>query len=153
MSHTQNQTGKGNNNISETMQEAIHNIPTTLKAENSVRFLRKMAVGPTPSQRRDEVRRMVAESAVVVVGRRGCCMSHVAKRLLQGLGANPAVYEVDDRCEDDVVAELRASNAAAVQLPVVFVGGRWLGGLDRIMASHITGELTPLLKQAGALWL
>ncbi|XP_042058955.1 glutaredoxin-C9-like [Salvia splendens] len=94
------------------------------------------------------LRRMVAESAVVVVGRRGCCMSHVAKRLLQGLGANPAVFEVDDKCEDDVLVELRAA-----ELPVVFVGGRWLGGLDRIMASHITGELTPLLKQAGALWL
>ncbi|KAL1562764.1 Glutaredoxin-C9 [Salvia divinorum] len=133
------------------MQEAIK-IPTTLTADNTVRFLRQMGAGPTPSH---VARRMVAESAVVVVGRRGCCMSHVAKRLLQGLGANPAVFEVDEKCEDEVLAELRAvhESAGTAQLPVVFVGGRWLGGLDRIMASHITGELTPLLKQAGALWL
>lgn len=151
------------------MQETIRygaHIPTTLNAETHVRFQRQMPLGPTPIRlsigygKMDDVRKTVAESAVVVVARKGCCMSHVAKRLLQGLGANPAVYEVDERYEDDVVAELRTADAAglgkdgpSVQLPVVFVGGRWLGGLDRIMASHIMGELTPLLKQAGALWL
>jgi hypothetical protein len=27
------------------------------------------------------------------------------------------------------------------------------GGLERVMATHITGELVPILKDAGALWL
>ena len=45
---------------------------------------------------REVVRRAVAESLVLVVGRRGCCLSHVVKRLLQGLGVNPAVHEVTD---------------------------------------------------------
>ena len=40
------------------------------------------------------MRRAVAESLVLVVGRRGCYLSHVVKRLLQGLGVNPAVHEV-----------------------------------------------------------
>jgi len=48
------------------------------------------------------------------------------KRLLQGLGVNPAVHEV---------------------------AGKLLGGLDRLMAVHISGELVPILKKAGALWL
>nr|CAD1834329.1 unnamed protein product [Ananas comosus var. bracteatus] len=44
----------------------------------------------------DGVRRVVAESPVVVVGRRGCCLGHVVKRLLQGLGVNPTVCELAD---------------------------------------------------------
>ncbi|RWW18786.1 hypothetical protein GW17_00017206 [Ensete ventricosum] len=84
------------------------------------------------------MRQMVAENPVVVVGRRGCCMCHVARRLLLGLGVNPTMCEVGDE---------------AAGLPVVFIGGRLLGGLDRLVAVHITGELVPILKEAGALWL
>lgn len=40
-----------------------------------------------------------------------------------------------------------------VALPVVFIGGELFGGLDRIMATHISGELCPILKKVGALWL
>ncbi|CAN6359149.1 unnamed protein product [Urochloa humidicola] len=96
---------------------------------------------------REEVRRAVAESPVLVVGRRGCCLSHVVKRLLQGLGVNPAVHEVAGE------AELAGIVDGDVALPAVFVGGRLLGGLDRLMAVHISGELVPILKEAGALWL
>ncbi|KAK1603155.1 hypothetical protein QYE76_017419 [Lolium multiflorum] len=35
--------------------------------------------------------------------------------------------------------------------PVVFIGGKLVGGLERLMAKHIAGELVPVLKQAGAL--
>ncbi|KAF7057042.1 LOW QUALITY PROTEIN: hypothetical protein CFC21_064381 [Triticum aestivum] len=91
------------------------------------------------------VRRAVAESLVLVVGRRGCYLSHVVKRLLQGLGVNPAVHEVADEAE---LAAAVAGNAGAV-----FVGGRNLGGLDRLMVVHISGDLVPVLKDAGALWL
>ena len=100
---------------------------------------------------RAEVERAVAESPVLVVGRRGCCLSHVVKRLLQGLGVNPAVHEVADEAALAGVAPAGGAEAAA--LPAVFVGGKLLGGLDRLMAVHIAGELVPILKKAGALWL
>ncbi|CAJ1956640.1 unnamed protein product [Sphenostylis stenocarpa] len=103
---------------------------------------------------------MVSENAVIVVGRRGCCMSHVVKRLLLGLGVNPAVYEVEEKDEASVATQLEATVRSdgmppqgKVQFPVVFIGGKLVGGLDRIMATHISGELVPILKQAGALWL
>ncbi|CAI9754896.1 unnamed protein product [Fraxinus pennsylvanica] len=101
---------------------------------------------------------MVKDNAVIVFGKKGCCMSYVVKRLLQGLGVNPAVYEVDEEDENAVVVELEGIGAGdrkerRMQFPEVFIGGRWIGGLEQIMATHITGELTPLLKQAGALWL
>ena len=87
-------------------------------------------------------------------------MSHVVKRLLLGLGVNPAVCEVDEAEMHPFIDELKKMRRAEggadgfeLNFPTVFIGGRWFGGLDRVMATHITGELTPILKQAGALWL
>ncbi|XP_060188192.1 glutaredoxin-C9-like [Lycium barbarum] len=109
---------------------------------------------------KDELKNVVKDNAVIVVGQRGCCMSHVVKRLLQCLGANPAIYEIEEQDENEVVDELEniiggdgRKETERLQLPAVFVGGELFGGLDRIMAAHITGELSPVLKKAGALWL
>ncbi|XP_038997096.1 glutaredoxin-C9-like [Hibiscus syriacus] len=99
------------------------------------------------------VTKLVLENAVIVFGRRGCCMCHVVNRLLLGLGVNPAVCEVDEGKEEAVLNELSIINSGGIQFPAVFVGGKLFGGLDRIMSTHITGELVPILKEAGALWL
>ncbi|KAL2328159.1 hypothetical protein Fmac_021586 [Flemingia macrophylla] len=97
---------------------------------------------------------MVLENAVIVFARRGCCMSHVVKRLLLGLGVNPAVYEVEEKEEVGVVKELETIVGEKLQqFPAVFIGGKLFGGLDRVMATHISGELVPVLKEARALWL
>ncbi|CAJ2658938.1 unnamed protein product [Trifolium pratense] len=97
--------------------------------------------------------KMVSENAVIIIGTRGCCLCHVVKRLLQGLGVNPPVYEVDQDRETAVASQLSNTAAETVQFPAVFVGGKLLGGLERVMTSHISGELVPILKDAGALWL
>ncbi|KAK7302846.1 hypothetical protein RJT34_13743 [Clitoria ternatea] len=99
------------------------------------------------------VLKMVSENAVIIIGRKGCCMCHVVKRLLQGLGVNPPVYEVDDHHEPVVAAQLSPLQSQTLQFPAVFVGGKLFGGLERVMATHISGELVPILKDAGALWL
>lgn len=104
----------------------------------------------------EDLKKLVSENAVIVFGSRGCCMIHVVKRLLQGQGVNPAVYEIDEKEESRVIGQLEKMGARKderLQFPVVFIGGRFFGGLDRVMATHITGELIPVLKQARALWL
>ncbi|OIS97320.1 PREDICTED: glutaredoxin-C9-like [Nicotiana attenuata] len=105
-----------------------------------------------------DVKNMIKENAVIVFGRRGCCMSHVIQRLLHFLGVNPVIYDIEEKYENEVVVELEDIGGVdrkdgGLQLPAVFIGGELFGGLDRIMAAHISGELTPVLKQAGALWL
>ncbi|GJY22047.1 glutaredoxin-C9-like protein [Tanacetum coccineum] len=107
------------------------------------------------------IREAVSDNAVIVLARKGCCMSHVVKRLLIGHGVNPSVFEFEEVEEKDVVKELEIITAEKgalvvkprVQFPAVFIGGKMYGGLDQVMATHITGELVPVLKQAGALWL
>ncbi|CAN0853212.1 GRXC9 [Linum grandiflorum] len=101
-----------------------------------------------------DVQKLVSENSIIVFGRRGCCMCHVVKRLLNGLGVNPTVFDVDEWEEEHVSKELSELVAGGeVQFPVVFVGGKVFGGLERVMATHISGELVPILKDAGALWL
>ncbi|KAE8662195.1 Glutaredoxin-C9 [Hibiscus syriacus] len=105
---------------------------------------------------------IVSENAVIVFSRKGCCMSHVVRRLLLALGVNPAVCEVDEKDEAGVLSELgmmdccdrgSGGKGKTLQFPAVFIGGRLFGGLDKVMATHISGELVPVLKDAGALWL
>ncbi|KAL4384905.1 hypothetical protein GQ457_15G003080 [Hibiscus cannabinus] len=103
---------------------------------------------------------IVSGNAVIVLSRKGCCMSHVVRRLLLALGVNPAACEIDETDEASVLNELgmicdqgKLGEDKTVQFPAVFIGGRLFGGLDRVMATHISGELVPVLKDAGALWL
>ncbi|CAI9760175.1 unnamed protein product [Fraxinus pennsylvanica] len=107
-----------------------------------------------------EVPKLVAENAVVVFARSGCCMCHVVKLLLHGHGVNPTIFDVDEQNEATVTGELSKiigtgeTNAAGrPQLPTVFVGGKLFGGLEEVMAAHISGELVPVLRKARALWL
>ncbi|KAL8152462.1 hypothetical protein V2J09_010222 [Rumex salicifolius] len=103
----------------------------------------------------EKVRRLATGSAVVLFSSSGCCMCHVAKRLLFGLGVAPTVVELDTEiAASDVSAVLnRLSSGAQQPLPAVFVGGKLLGGVESLMTCHISGSLVPLLKEAGALWL
>ncbi|KAJ6377229.1 hypothetical protein OIU76_026239 [Salix suchowensis] len=108
----------------------------------------------------NHIQKLVLENSIIVFGKRGCCMCHVVKLMLLGLGVNPTVFEVEDKEEDYVIKALSMINGDKggkggdqVQFPVVFVGGKLFGGLERVMATHITGELVPILKDAGALWL
>jgi glutaredoxin 3 len=113
----------------------------------------------------ERVARMAGGNAVVVFSASGCCMCHVVKRLLLGLGVGPTVYELDQmgglgREIQAALGQLLSSPGPGVggghhqpAVPVVFVGGRLLGGVEKVMACHINGTLVPLLKEAGALWL
>ncbi|XP_042031083.1 glutaredoxin-C9-like [Salvia splendens] len=95
------------------------------------------------------LRDLVAEKSVVVFARKGCCMCHVVKLLLNGHGVNPAILDVDELDEADVTQVF----GGAPQFPTVFVGGVLFGGLEQVMGAHISGELVPRLREARALWL
>ncbi|KAG8385258.1 hypothetical protein BUALT_Bualt03G0023300 [Buddleja alternifolia] len=103
----------------------------------------------------ENVTHLVSGNAVVVFTLSGCCMCHVVKQLLFGLGVGPTIVELDrDASGRDIYALLlRLSGNRQPVVPAVFVGGKFLGGLETVMACHINGTLVPLLKDAGGLWL
>ncbi|CAN6572463.1 hypothetical protein ACFX13_023594 [Malus domestica] len=102
----------------------------------------------------ERIERMASESAVVIFSISSCCMCHAIKRLFCGMGVNPTVYELDeDPRGKDLEKALTRLLGTSSAVPVVFIGGKLVGAMDRVMASHINGTLVPLLKEAGALWL
>ncbi|XP_038874416.1 glutaredoxin-C1-like [Benincasa hispida] len=100
------------------------------------------------------IERMAAENAVVMFSMTSCCMCHAVKRLFCGMGVNPTVYELDEdpRGKEIEKALMRLMGSSSA-VPAVFIGGKLVGSMDRVMVSHINGSLVPLLKNAGALWL
>ncbi|KAL6529366.1 Glutaredoxin-C3 [Orobanche gracilis] len=98
---------------------------------------------------------LASGSAVLIFTLSTCCMCHAVKRLFCGMGVSPTVYELDQdpRGGRDIERALSQLIGGGSSLPVVFVGGKLVGSMDRVMAAHITGNLVPLLKDAGALWL
>lgn len=104
----------------------------------------------------DRVRLLASGNAVVVFTVSGCCMCHVVKQLLFSLGVGPTVVELDrDSAGHEIHSFLYkiAGDGQQQPVPAVFIGGKFLGGVETLMACHINGTLVPLLKDAGALWL
>ncbi|CAN4078874.1 unnamed protein product [Withania somnifera] len=93
--------------------------------------------------------KLVEENPVVIVATRECCMCIVVKSLMETLGFNPRVLKVEEAA---VLEELwKIENDGSMELPAVYIGGEYLGGVDKVIENHIKGQLVPLL--AGALWL
>ncbi|XP_021823665.1 glutaredoxin-C6-like isoform X1 [Prunus avium] len=103
------------------------------------------------------IRRLISEHPVIIFSRTSCCMCHVMKKLLATIGVHPTVIELDD----DEIAALPSSsddnNNEEQQQPcntppAVFIGGTCVGGLESLVALHLSGHLVPKLVQVGALW-
>ncbi|KAI4350477.1 hypothetical protein L6164_004929 [Bauhinia variegata] len=100
------------------------------------------------------IERLASDNAVVIFSISTCCMCHAIKRLFCGMGVNPTVHELDqDPRGKELERALIMLLGSTSVVPVVFIGGKLVGTMDRVMASHINGTLVPLLKEAGALWL
>lgn len=102
----------------------------------------------------DKVMNLASQRAVVIFSSSSCYMCYSVKSLFHDLGVNAAVHELD---EEPRGAEMEKALAKLLgrkpSVPAVFIGGRLIGSTDRIMALHLGGNLVPLLRDAGALWL
>ncbi|KAH6827682.1 Thioredoxin superfamily protein [Perilla frutescens var. hirtella] len=123
----------------------------SFKYNSSPNFAARGGAATDPLER---IVRMATANAVVIFSRSSCCLCHAVKRLFCGMGVNSMVYELDEypRGKELERALMRLLGGSSA-VPVVFVGGKMVGGIERVIGSHIDGTLVPLLKQAGALWL
>ncbi|TVT97744.1 hypothetical protein EJB05_21419, partial [Eragrostis curvula] len=103
----------------------------------------------------DRVMKIASERAVVVFTLSSCCMCHTVTKLMADLGVNALVHELDRdaRGKDMERALLKMLGGRGPAVPAVFIGGRLVGGTNKIMSLHLAGELKPMLQNAGALWL
>ncbi|PHT55904.1 hypothetical protein CQW23_04390 [Capsicum baccatum] len=93
-------------------------------------------------------------------GGSGTPPGHSLKSLLVSMGVNPMVFKVKEEEKTSVLMKLSkmnegfsSSTGGPWDLQAVYIGGKYLGGFDKVMESHVKGELVPMLKEAGALWL
>ncbi|CAD5166161.1 putative glutaredoxin-C14 [Musa acuminata AAA Group] len=102
----------------------------------------------------DKVMKLASQRAVVVFSRSNCCFCYSVKSLFHELGVSAAVHELD---EDPSGPEMEKALARLLgrkpPVPAVFIGGQLVGSTEKIMTLHLGGDLVPLLRDAGALWL
>ncbi|KAL9855229.1 putative glutaredoxin-like, plant II, Thioredoxin-like superfamily [Arabidopsis thaliana] len=106
-------------------------------SSSSLSWLTSGSPKPTSISNKRSSNLVVMENAVVVFARRGCCLGHVAKRLLLTHGVNPVVVEIgeeDNNNYDNIVSDKE-------KLPMMYIGGKLFGGLENLMAAHINGDL------------
>ncbi|KAJ1687735.1 hypothetical protein LUZ63_019125 [Rhynchospora breviuscula] len=102
----------------------------------------------------DTVTKLAAQRAVVIFSTSSCPMSHTVIRLLIDFGVNPMVHELDKdprgREMERALAKLLGHTPV---VPAVFIGGKLVGSTENILTLHMTGNLIPMLKNAGAIWV
>jgi len=103
----------------------------------------------------ERVMQLASERAVVVFTPSSCCMCHTVTQLMADLSVNALVHELDrdPRGKDMERALLKMLGGRGPAVPAVFIGGKLVGGTNRVMSLHLASELVPMLKSAGALWL
>ncbi|XP_059274887.1 glutaredoxin-C6 [Lycium ferocissimum] len=97
------------------------------------------------------IQRLISENPVVIFTRSSCCMCHVMKKLLSAIGVHPTVIEL----EEDEIAALPAGDdvipGGSGEAPAVFIGGARVGGLESLVALHLSGRLVPRLVEVGVI--
>ncbi|KAB2019399.1 hypothetical protein ES319_D08G296200v1 [Gossypium barbadense] len=107
------------------------------------------------------IQRLISEHPVIIFSRSSCCMCHVMKKLLVTIGVHPTVIELDDRemaslppppppSSSPTHGGIHSMNHPS---PAVFIGGTCIGGLESLVALHLSGHLVSKLVEVGALWV
>ncbi|KAF3506117.1 hypothetical protein F2Q69_00000563 [Brassica cretica] len=131
------------------------------ETRSSLSFNKVNNMGVFPLDTLVRVESMASENAVVIFSVSTCCMCHAVSGLFRGMGVSPGVHELDlhpygveiNRALLRLLGCSSGTSTSPGGLPVVFIGGKMVGSMERVMASHINGSLVPLLKDAGALCL
>ncbi|KAE8665259.1 Glutaredoxin-C6 [Hibiscus syriacus] len=100
------------------------------------------------------IRRLISEHPLIIFSRSSCCMCHVMKKLLATIGVHPTVIELDDH---EFASLPRPSSHGSLSsrnlAPAIFIGGTCIGGLESLVALHLSGHLVPKLVEVGVLWV
>ncbi|KAL7112275.1 hypothetical protein ACP275_05G142200 [Erythranthe tilingii] len=91
------------------------------------------------------IERLVSENPVVIFSRSSCCMCHVMRRLLSNIGVHPTVIILE---EDEITAAKPGGESVS---PALYLGGAWVGGVESMVALHVSNNLVPRLVEVGAL--
>ncbi|KAL9228152.1 hypothetical protein vseg_003762 [Gypsophila vaccaria] len=101
----------------------------------------------------DSVNYLVSQNAVVIFTKSSCCMSHSVIQLISSYGANATVYQLEDLPNGQEVEMALQRLGLSPSVPAVFIGQKFVGGAKEMISLQVQGRLTPILKEAGAIWV
>ncbi|CAA7398450.1 unnamed protein product [Spirodela intermedia] len=102
----------------------------------------------------DRVMYLASQKAVVIFSMTFCCLCHSMKTFFSNLGVSYDVHELDKSpYGKQMQVELAKLIGRSPPVPTVFIGGRLIGSMDKVMALHLSGDLLLILRDAGAIWL
>nr|O81187.1 RecName: Full=Glutaredoxin [Vernicia fordii]AAC39481.1 glutaredoxin [Vernicia fordii] len=93
---------------------------------------------------------LVSSNSVVVFSKTFCPYCTSVKQLLNQLGAQFKVIELDSESDGSDLQNALAEWTGQRTVPNVFIGGKHIGGCDKTTGMHQEGKLIPLLTEAGA---
>jgi len=96
------------------------------------------------------IQQKIKENPVMVFSKTTCTYCKMAKKVLDDIGVNYAVEEIDLRKDTDKLQDIFAKITDARTVPRVYVGGKCIGGGSETWTIHNQGRLIPLLKEAKA---
>ncbi|XP_034684178.1 glutaredoxin-C6-like [Vitis riparia] len=99
------------------------------------------------------IQRLISENPVITFSRLSYYICHIMKCLLSTIGVHPTIIELDDEEIGALAAHSAYSTSTAPVTPTVFISSTRVGGLESLMALHLSGHLVPYLAGGGSfLW-
>lgn len=95
------------------------------------------------------IQRLINENPVIIFTRSSCYMCDVMKRLFYSIGVYSTVIELEDSEITDLTAFHHHHGDSVA--PAVFIGGSCVGGLENLVAMHLSGHLVSKLVEIGAI--
>ena len=92
----------------------------------------------------------VASNRVAVLSKTYCPYCVRAKQAIAGVGAQPAVLELDERDDGPAIQQAAFELTGQKTVPNVFVDGAHVGGCDKVVAMIQSGKFQALLQKAKA---
>ncbi|KAM7471291.1 hypothetical protein LguiA_009474 [Lonicera macranthoides] len=97
-----------------------------------------------------KVKDIVNSNPLVVFSKTYCGYCTRVKQLLSQLGATYKAIELDEESDGSEMQSALAGWTGQSTVPNVFIGGKHVGGCDKVTQMHREGKLVPLLADAGA---
>ncbi|WCJ21405.1 Glutaredoxin family protein [Euphorbia peplus] len=94
----------------------------------------------------EKVMGLASEKGVVIFSKSSCCMCYAVKKLFQGIGVDPLVYDIDQDPEGREMERVLIRLGCTAPVPAVFIGGKLMGSTNEIMSLHLSGTLIQMLK-------
>ncbi|KAM0938976.1 putative thioredoxin-disulfide reductase [Dioscorea sansibarensis] len=119
-------------------------------ARRSVAFpvIRSMSSSSSGPSLEESVKKTVKEHPVVVYSKTWCPYSMEVKALLERLGVEPHVIELDELgSQGRELQDALGTVTGQFTVPNVFIGGKHIGGCTDTFDLHRKGELTGLLGE------